>query len=71
MHVIVLIPSTDETASSGYEWISSGMENELCYDIDCELMHVWNKLAIECHDCCMIALLKLLQHYTELLCSYM
>ena len=33
-----LIHSTDQTAPEGYEWISSGMEDGLCYDIDCKLM---------------------------------
>jgi hypothetical protein len=39
---VVLIHSVDLTAPvpEGYEWISySGMEDEFCYDIDCELMH--------------------------------
>ena len=42
MCVVVLIHSADQTAPTGYKWISSGMEDEHCLGINCELMHEYH-----------------------------
>ena len=55
--VVVLIHTVDQTAPSGYEWISSGMENELCITRSAECTCFDCKLKYECYSAegCMLS----------------